>query len=116
MFISSHILGELSNWQRIALTDNGRIVKEISAMNWKQPAGNACVEVTGTDILARVLDKMGIEYRIIDDRHADIFAKLIVSELALALEKENCRLISVQERDESLESYYVNLVGGGSHE
>lgn len=118
VLISSHILGELSKLAtHYGFIDNGRIVKEISAAEL-EAACRKCVrvEVTGTDILARVLDKMGIEYRIIDDRHADIFAKLIVSELALALEKENCQLISVQERDESLESYYVNLVGGGSHE
>ena len=37
-----------------------------------------------------------------------IKASLLISELT----KENCEVISMQERDESLESYYVGLVGG----
>ena len=46
------------------------------------------------------------------DKIADVFTKVNVSKLASVLSKENCELISVQERDESLESYYMNLVGG----
>ena len=36
--------------------------------------------------------------------------------LALALAEQDCEVISMQERDESLESYYINLVGGGKSE
>ena len=32
------------------------------------------------------------------------------------LDKHGCDLITATERDESLESYYISLVGGGSHE
>ena len=31
-------------------------------------------------------------------------------------EKENCEVFSIQEKDESLESYFVNLVGGGKND
>ena len=55
---------------------------------------------------------MKIDYNIISDKAADVFAKVNVSKLTLALSKENCEVISMQERDESLESYYVSLVGG----
>ena len=33
----------------------------------------------------------------------------------VALAKENCEVKSLQEKDESLESYYISLVGGGSN-
>ena len=46
---------------------------------------------------------------------ADIFAKINVTELALALAEQGCDIISLNEREESLESYYVNLIGGGNH-
>ena len=39
-----------------------------------------------------------------------------ITRLAAALSGENCELLSAQERDESLESYYVNLLGGDSRE
>ena len=37
-----------------------------------------------------------------------------LSQLTLALAKEDCEVLSMQERDESLESFFINLVGGGS--
>jgi ABC-2 type transport system ATP-binding protein len=39
-----------------------------------------------------------------------------VTQIVTELAKENCQVISMQERDESLESFYMSLVGGGKHE
>lgn len=117
VLISSHILEELSKLAtHYGFIDNGQLVKEISA----EELENACkkcirMEVGDTKILARVLDKMQVDYEILSDTQADIFAHVKVSRLASALSDENCELISMQERDESLESYYVNLIGGGNH-
>jgi len=44
---------------------------------------------------------------------ADIFAKVNITRLVLALYEEGCELLSIREREESLENYYINLVGGG---
>ena len=74
------------------------------------------MEVSDVKALARVLDGMEVDYKILSDTQADVYAKLNISQLTLALAGENCEVISMQERDESLESYYVNLVGGGKHE
>ena len=89
------------------------MVKEISAAELEAVC-RKCVrlEVTNVQTLARVLEEMEIDYNIISDKIADVFTKVNVSKLASVLSKENCELISVQERDESLESYYMNLVGG----
>lgn len=45
----------------------------------------------------------------------DIYGKVELTELAMALLETGCRLLSSSERDESLESYYINLVGGEEH-
>ena len=74
------------------------------------------MEVSDTKALARVLDDMKIEYKILSDRTADVYGKINVSLLASALAKENCEVISLRERDDSLESYYISLVGGEKHE
>lgn len=114
ILISSHILDELSRLAtHYGFIDSGRMVKEISAEEL-ETACRKCIrlEVTNVQILARVLDRMKIEYKIISDKMADAFAKINVSKLTLALSKENCEVISMQERDESLESYYISLVGG----
>lgn len=118
ILISSHILDELAKLAtNYGFIDKGSIVKEIST----QELENVCkkclrVEVSSTKTLARVLDNMQIEYKILSSSQADIYAKLNISALTLALDKENCQVISMHECDESLESYYLSLVGGDSHE
>ena len=46
------------------------------------------------------------------ETQADVFGTVNVTQLTLALAEEGCEVVSMQERDESLESYYVNLLGG----
>ncbi len=118
VLISSHILDELSRLAtHYGFIDSGRMIKEISAKELEE-ACRKCVriEVTNVKALARVLDGMKIEYNIISEQAADVFAKVNVSKLAMALSQENCEVISMQEKDESLESYYMNLVGGDRNE
>ena len=118
VLISSHILDELSRLAtHYGFIDRGRMVKEISAHEL-EAACRKClrVEVTDTRTLARVLDGMGLEYKILTEGKADIFAQPVISQLSAALDKEGCQLLAAQERDESLESYFINLVGGGSHD
>lgn len=118
VLISSHILDELSRLAtHYGFIDSGRMVKEISAKELDE-ACRKCVriEVTNVKSLARVLDGMKTEYNIISERVADVFAKVNVSKLTMALSKEACEVVSMQERDESLESYYVSLVGGKGNE
>ena len=118
VLISSHILDELSKLAtHYGFIDKGRIVKEISAEEL-EAACRKCIrlEVSDTRILSRVLDRMNVKYAIISDRAADVYAQINVSSLALALAKENCEVISMRERDESLESYYIGLVGGKENE
>ena len=115
--ISSHILDELSRLAtHYGFIDSGHMVKEMSAAEL-DTACRKCIRVQVSDIqaLTRVLDKMALEYSICSDTMADIFAKINVTELALALADQGCDIISLNEREESLESYYVNLIGGGNH-
>ena len=116
VLISSHILDELSRLAtHYGFIDGGRMVKEMSAEQL-EAACRKCVRLTVTDTaaLARVLDGMGAEYKILDERTADVYQKVNVSRLTAALALEGCELLDMRERDESLESYFVSLVGGGS--
>ncbi len=117
VLISSHILDELSRLAtHYGFIDGGRMVKELSATEL-EAACRKCVRLTVTDtaVLARVLDALGAEYKILDQATADVYQKLNVSQLTLALAAQNCELVDIQERDESLESYFVSLVGGERH-
>ncbi|WP_251206040.1 ATP-binding cassette domain-containing protein [Acetatifactor aquisgranensis] len=117
VLISSHILDELSRLAtHYGFIDKGHIVREISAGDL-EAACRKCVrlEVTNVQALSRVLDGMGVEYNILSDRAADVYAKVHVSRLTLALAEESCEVLSMQERNESLESYYISLVGGNEN-
>lgn len=87
------------------------MVKEMSAEDLESRC-RKCVraDVSDTKVLTRVLG-----YSITDDTHADIYAEIPVTDLVSALAKENCAVKSMNEQDESLESFYMNLVGGERH-
>ena len=53
-----------------------------------------------------------MEYQILNEREADIFGNINITQLVLALSEKHCEVLAVQEHDESLESYYMNLIGG----
>lgn len=118
VLISSHILDELSRLAtHYGFIDNGHIVKEISARELESACRKCMrIQVSDTKILSRVLDSMDIEYEVLSNTLADVYAKMNISQLVLTLADEKCDIISVQEHDESLESYYVSLVGGNAHE
>ena len=117
VLISSHILDELSRLAtHYGFIDGGRMVKEMSAKELDAHCRKCVrVEVSDVKVLARTLDAMRAEYRIVDDAHADVYAELPVTELVSALAKEGCTVRSIKERDESLESFYMNLIGGARH-
>ena len=118
VLISSHILGELSKLAtHYGFIDKGHLVKEISAEELETVCRKyICVEVSDTKALARVLDAEGLEYEILSDNKANIYGKINLSKLVIALSKEDCELISSHEQDESLENYFINLVGGEHNE
>lgn len=118
VLISSHILDELSRLAtHYGFIDKGHLVKEITAKELEDSCRKCIrIEVTDTRALSRVLDQMNVEYHILSENMADIFAKINITPFVLSLSEENCEVLSMTERDESLESYYVNLVGGVSYE
>lgn len=118
VLISSHFLDELSRLAtHYGFIDNGHIVKEITSKELKGLCRKcARLEVTDTKALTRVLDSMSLEYTVISNSYTDVYAEINISQLVFALSKENCELISIHSRNESLESYYMNLIGGENND
>ena len=114
VLVSSHILDELSKVAtHYGFIDKGSIIKEMSAEELEMQCRKCVrIEVSNIKTLSYVLDSKGFEYKIIDNSKADIYADFQVTKLVSALEKENCIVYSIKEHDESLESYFINLVGG----
>lgn len=117
VLISSHILDELSRLAtHYGFIDHGHIVKEVSA-DELEAACRKCIrmEVSNTKALACVLDERKAGYKILSDTRADVYEKLNISKLVLALAQADCEVYSIEEHDESLESYYISLIGGERH-
>lgn len=118
ILISSHILDELS---RIAtyygFIDNGRMVKEISAVDLKKDFEKRIVlEVSNISVLIEILKKQNIRHQITSSNRVEIFDGINISQLTLALAEQGCNVNSIHEQDENLENYFMSLIGGTHHE
>lgn len=117
VLISSHILDELhrlATWY--GFIDQGRIVKEMSAEELDAVCRQYLhVTVSNMTALKKVLDARGLGYSVLSEKEADIYDAIGISELTHALDAEDCAILSVSQQSESLESYFVSLVGGESH-
>ena len=118
ILVSSHILDELSRLAtHYGFIDNGKMVKEISASDLEISFRKSVrIEVTDGKALAEVLEQTGLPYKILTSNVAEVYSRVNISRLTSALEKYQCEVLSIQEWEENLESYYVNLIGGTSHE
>ena len=117
VLISSHILDELSKLATYyGFIDNGKMIKQISSIELESKCRKCTHLKVSSTTLAYVLDTMNIEYKILSNTEADIFEKVNISKLTTELSKKDCEVISIHEHDESLESYFVSLVGGARHE
>ena len=118
VLISSHNLDELSRTAtHYGFIVDGSMVKEITAEELAKSCRKCAVlTVTDTGVLARALDLLGLEYDILSESTANVYGEIPISELTMEMAKDRCRILSLHEKDETLESYYINLVGGGKYE
>ena len=117
VLISSHILDELARLAtHYGFIDSGHMIREMSAEELEEQCQKYIkAEVSDIHALVRVLDRMGIRYSVFDDRNANIYSEVEITKLVEMLSKENCTVYNIKEKDESLESFYMNLVGGEHH-
>lgn len=114
ILISSHILDELSRLAtHYGFIDNGHLIKEMSA----EELDHACrksvkLTVNDTKLLEDVLRQQGLEYSVLSETEAEIYSHIEVTPLVLALHAKGCSVNTMSERNESLESYFMELIGG----
>ena len=116
--ISSHYLDELSKIATCyGFLNNGKIVEEISQKKLEQNFKKKIqIKIDNEKECIRYLEEIGTPYKIISSKTIDIYDKINVSELVTALSKRNCTVNNFQEKDETLESYYLNLIGGAEND
>ncbi len=117
ILISSHILDELSKLAtHYGFIDGGHLIKEMSA----EELDHACtksirITVNDTKILDQVLTNMNLNHVILSENEAEIYSHIEVTPLVLALADKGCRVITMTENNQSLESYFIGLIGGTHH-
>lgn len=114
VIISSHILDELS---RIAthygFIDKGKIIQEISASQINEKH-KKCMKIKLTDIklACQYLNEKNIEHQVLSNTEIDVYGELNIIDLVIALKEKNCEILSFTEHNETLETYFMNVVGG----
>ena len=63
-----------------------------------------------------VLDQgLSDKFQLTGDETVEIYDSISVSVLSEAAKNESCTILSLREQEESLESFYLNVVGGDRH-
>lgn len=115
--ISSHYLDELSKIAtHYGFMNNGKIVKEIT----KNEFENNCkkrIELTVSNIkkCVRYLEENKISYKVISSDKINIYDSINITDLVNDLSALDCKINDFHEREASLESYYINLIGGNEN-
>lgn len=113
--ISSHILDELSKVAtRYGFINNGVLVEESTTEDLEAKCESRIELVTSNPALAStVLDRLGIsKYRMLAPDRLGIYEQLDrTGDITLALAAENVATLEIIKKYESLENYYINLVG-----
>ncbi|MBR3293029.1 MAG: ATP-binding cassette domain-containing protein [Oscillospiraceae bacterium] len=112
--ISSHILDELAKIAtNFGFIDKGKIIRQMSCEELKSVCRKSIrIKVNDVGLFAKLMEEKALEYRIIDANTADVYADLTFSDIAKDCEKTGCSIITMDERNESLEAFYLSLVGG----
>ena len=116
VLISSHILDELAKLAtHYGFIDNGRMVREISARELESLCRKR-TRLTVSDTTPQPVQhrRQGLAYEVRSGNTADVYGELSVTELTLALHQAGCEIKNIHEMNETLESYYMDLMGGGA--
>lgn len=117
ILISSHYLDELSKIAtHYGFLDNGSIIKEISSVDlMKKMEHKIELVVSNVKDFVKYFEENKISYEVIDDKKIFVYGKNNLSKLIAELSKKDLIADEIHETEESLENYYMNLIGGGNN-
>lgn len=114
ILISSHILDELNRLAtHFAFIDKGRIIEEISSEELHSRI-RRCTQFDTEDIreMCLLLDNEGLEYELSNtSMSVKVFDLKNISDLTLKAAQKGIAISWIQSFDETLESYFINLIG-----
>ncbi len=115
ILISSHYLDELSKIAtHYGFLDNSSIIKEISNEElMKKMEHKLTLKVKNQKDFVKYFEENKISYEVIDNKTINVYGKYNLSKFITELSKKNLIADDIHETEETLETYYMNLIGGG---
>lgn len=116
--ISSHYLDELSKIAtHYGIINSGKIIKEIDKKELEKDFRTKVqIKVSNLKECVKYLEEKQLKYKVISNNTIDIYEKVNTTELIIALSKRNCTVNDFRKNEESLENYYLNLIGGAKND
>jgi len=117
ILISSHYLDELSKIaSHYGFLDNGSIIKEISSKELEKKMEHKIeLKVSNQIDFVNYFEKNKISYEVIEGDTINVYGKHNLSKLINELAKNGLVVEDIHEIEETLESYYMNLIGGDNN-
>lgn len=114
ILISSHYLDELSKIAtHYGFLDKGHIVEEISHEELMRKLERKIVlNVNEPTEFVKYFERFKIPYKVVDRRTINVYGKYNLSTFIRELANHQLIVEEIHEHEESLESYYMNLIGG----
>jgi len=118
ILISSHYLDELSKIAtHYGFLDNGFIIKEISNEElMKKMEHKIILKIDNEKDFVKYFEENKISYKVIDNKRIEVYGKHNLSKFITDLSKKNLFADEIHETEETLENYYMNLIGGGNND
>lgn len=118
ILVSSHYLDELSKIAtHYGFMDHGHILKEISSEELsKKMQQKIEIKVKNAKTFIPYLEEKQFSYEVLDENTINIYGKINMSTFMIDLSKNNLFVEEIHEKGESLENYYMNLIGGDHHD
>lgn len=118
ILISSHYLDELSKIAtHYGFLDSGSVIQEITSEElMKKMEHKIILKVNDPKEFVKYFEEQNISYEVMDSKTINVYGKQNLSKLVSGLSKKNLIADEVHEQEESLENYYMNLIGGSNND
>lgn len=118
ILISSHYLDELSKVAtHYGFIDKGRIIEEISSEELNKKLTSFIeLKVNNLKSFTSYFKKNNIPYEIKDNNIINIYKDYNIQKFITELTNNNLEIESITKKNESLEEYYINLIGGNNND
>ncbi len=118
VLISSHYLDELSKIAtHYGFLDQGHIIKEISSQDlMKNMKHKIILKVKNQKDFVKYFEANKINYEVVDKESIYVYDEDNLSKFVTKLAKNNLEAEEIHEQEESLENYFINLVGDSKND